>query len=59
MVDDLVVPLGIAPQDDPLADVRSLATGGRRIDAIKRYRQTTGAGLRAAKDAVDTMDRGR
>ena len=34
-------------------DVVALARGGRKIEAIKRYRELTGAGLAEAKAAVD------
>ncbi|MEY2271088.1 MULTISPECIES: ribosomal protein L7/L12 [Streptomyces] len=40
---------------------RALPTGrtgpGRRIQAIKRYRATTGTGLKEAKDAVERTPR--
>ena len=39
--------------DEPLDDVRKLADSGRMIDAIKRYREITGLGLKEAKDAID------
>ena len=32
---------------------------GRKIEAIKLYRQQTGVGLKEAKDAVDAMSAGR
>ena len=40
---------------DPLAEVQALARSGRAIDAIKLFRQLTGAGLAEAKQAVDSM----
>lgn len=40
---------------DPLAEVQDLARSGRTIDAIKLFRQLTGAGLAEAKQAVDSM----
>jgi ribosomal protein L7/L12 len=39
--------------DELLDDVRKLADCGRTIDAIKRYREITGLGLKEAKDAID------
>ena len=36
-----------------LADVVALAQTGNKIEAIKRYRELTGVGLREAKDVVD------
>ncbi|SDE00397.1 hypothetical protein [Auraticoccus monumenti] len=35
--------------------VRRLAADGRRIEAIKTYRQETSAGLAEAKDVVDRL----
>ena len=37
------------------AEVVSLARGGNAIAAIKLYRELTGAGLREAKDVVDSL----
>jgi ribosomal protein L7/L12 len=36
-------------------DVVNLARAGRKIEAIKRYRELTGAGLKEAKDAVERI----
>jgi len=36
-----------------LADVDVLVKQGMKIDAIKKYREITGAGLKSAKDAID------
>jgi ribosomal protein L7/L12 len=41
-----------APQ---LSEVRALAEGGRKIDAIRIYRELTGASLVDAKSAVEAM----
>jgi ribosomal protein L7/L12 len=38
--------------------IRDLLAAGDKVEAIKRYRELTGAGLQAAKDAVDGMERG-
>jgi ribosomal protein L7/L12 len=38
-----------------LAEVHTLAQQGRKIEAIKRYRQLTGVGLKEAKDYVDRL----
>ena len=43
-------------QDVP-ADVREALQRGETIDAIKRYRQATGVGLKEAKDFVDEVRR--
>jgi large subunit ribosomal protein L7/L12 len=37
------------------AEVVALARGGNAIAAIKLYRELTGAGLREAKDIVDSL----
>jgi ribosomal protein L7/L12 len=34
-------------------EVKSLAKAGRKIDAVRRYRSITGAGLKEAKEFVD------
>lgn len=39
------------------AEVRTLLADGRKIEAIKRYRDHTGAGLKEAKDAVEMLER--
>ena len=36
-------------------DVVLLARSGRKIEAIKRYRELTGVGLKEAKDAVERI----
>ncbi len=38
-----------------LSDVQTLAAAGRKIEAIKRYREITGVGLKEAKDYVDAL----
>lgn len=46
----------IARLADPLrAEIISLARQGRRIDAIKKYRDATGEDLTTAKDVVDSL----
>jgi large subunit ribosomal protein L7/L12 len=37
------------------AEVVALARGGKAIAAIKLYRELTGAGLREAKDVIDSL----
>jgi len=39
-------------------DILSMLEQGRKIDAIRMYREQTGAGLREAKDAVEALERG-
>ena len=59
-LDRIMSHLGIADDADD-ADahdpVRELLLQGRKIDAIKAYRERTGAGLKDARDAVDEMER--
>ena len=38
-------------------ELRALLAAGRKIEAIKRYRAATGAGLAKAKDAVEALER--
>lgn len=46
------------PTPDPNEDVRQLVLQGKKIDAIKLYRERTGLGLKEAKDAVEALARG-
>lgn len=39
-------------------EVRSLLEQGNKIEAVKVYREHTGAGLKDAKDAVEALQRG-
>lgn len=41
-----------------LAEIQALARSGKKIDAIKLYRERTGVDLVTAKDAVETLARG-
>ncbi len=41
------------------ASPEQLLRAGRKIEAIKRYRELTGAGLKEAKDAVEALESGR
>jgi ribosomal protein L7/L12 len=45
--------------DDLGARVRSLTDSDRKIEAIKLFREWTGAGLKEAKDAVEAIERGQ
>jgi LSD1 subclass zinc finger protein len=42
-----------------LDEVRLLAQNGKLLDAIERYRNLYGVGLREAKDAVDALEAGK
>jgi ribosomal protein L7/L12 len=54
-VDLILDHLGIEHTDPRLGRVGELLRQGKRIEAIKAYREITGAGLKEAKDAVDAM----
>ncbi len=45
-------------QSDLLDEVRELALSGKKIEAIKRYREITDVGLAEAKEAVEAMESG-
>src|SRR5262249_34027835 len=45
--------------DDLVARVRSLTEAGQKIEAIKLFRERTGAGLKESKDAVEAIQRGQ
>jgi ribosomal protein L7/L12 len=40
------------------AKLRSLLADGQKIEAIKRYREQFGVGLKEAKEAVEALERG-
>ncbi|GGV72484.1 ribosomal protein L7/L12 [Streptomyces thermoviolaceus] len=54
-LDQIMAHLGLQDDDPRLQQVHELARTGRQIEAIKVYREVTGAGLKEAKDAVDRM----
>jgi large subunit ribosomal protein L7/L12 len=54
--EDDVDPTGPQPQSLD-GRVLALVTDGRKIEAIKLYRDITGAGLKEAKDAVEALER--
>jgi ribosomal protein L7/L12 len=60
-VDAIAAHVGLPPEPVPagMDEVLALLADGRKIPAIKRYREVTGAGLREAKDAVDEIERHR
>lgn len=51
-------PRASADRATRLAEVMELAHAGRKIEAIKLYREIYGVGLKEAKDAVEAMDTG-
>ncbi|MFC6061625.1 ribosomal protein L7/L12 [Streptomyces ochraceiscleroticus] len=56
-LDLLLAHHGIADDRPELAEVDDLLRRDRKIEAIKRYRQLTGAGLAEAKEAVEARIR--
>ena len=57
---DEPLPTGEPADSSPEAEIVALLQQGRKIKAIKLYREQTGLGLKEAKDAVEAMgaDRG-
>jgi ribosomal protein L7/L12 len=49
----------IEPNPAALAEIRGALSAGNKIAAIKLYREATGLGLKAAKDAVEALAAGR
>ena len=47
--------LGVEDVEPTFPEVERLARQGETIKAVRLYRRETGAGLRAAKEAVDRM----
>ncbi len=39
-----------------IEEVRGMIRAGNKIEAIKRYREQTGLGLKEAKDAVEALE---
>ena len=53
---DLIIKhLNINPNQDVNPQIMDLLKAGQKIQAIKLYRQTTGAGLKEAKDYVESL----
>jgi ribosomal protein L7/L12 len=55
-LDAIMAHLGIAEPEPELHDVLRLLREGKKIEAIKVYRERTGAGLKEAKDAVERLE---
>jgi len=52
--------LGIGPNDalaGPSEEIKRLLMQGKKIEAIKVYREQTGYGLKEAKDYIDALER--
>ncbi len=47
--------LGLRDEDPRMDEVVALAREGKKVPAIKVYREITGAGLKEAKDAVERI----
>lgn len=54
-VDLILGHLGLTAGDPLIDRVVELVDAGRKIEAIKAYREATGAGLNEAKDAVEAI----
>ena len=57
-VDRVYAELGMRGSRHAPEEARRLARDGKKIQAVKAYRQATGAGLKEAKDAVERMSAG-
>ena len=60
-MDAIAAHVGLPPEPVPVGvdEVLALLEDGKKIPAIKRYRELTDAGLREAKDAVEEIERHR
>lgn len=47
----------MSTSDEVLAQIREALIHGRKIEAIKLYRESTGAGLAEAKNAVEAFEK--
>lgn len=54
-VDAVLDQLGVEMPEPHLQEVEALLRRGKTIQAIKAYREATGAGLREAKEEVDRL----
>lgn len=48
----------LPPKQEDFIEIQNLVNSGRKIEAIKAYRESTGAGLKEAKKAVEKIKRG-
>jgi len=51
-------PVNLPSNAENIAEIQNLLRGGSKIEAIKRFREITGVGLKEAKDAVEAIERG-
>jgi ribosomal protein L7/L12 len=54
-IDLILDHLGIQHRDETAERIARLMSNGQKIEAIKLYRELTGAGLKEAKDAVEAI----
>lgn len=54
-LDAIMTHLGIPEAEPDLPEVHAFLRDGKKIQAIKVYREATGAGLKEAKEAVDKL----
>ncbi|MCR6482013.1 hypothetical protein M8542_04215 [Amycolatopsis sp. OK19-0408] len=54
-LDAIVTQLGVTVEEPGLAEVTALVREGKKIQAIKTYREHTGADLKEARDAVERL----
>lgn len=54
-LDAIVAQLGVTIEEPGLAEVTALVREGKKIQAIKVYRENTGADLKEARDAVERL----
>jgi ribosomal protein L7/L12 len=54
-LDAVLHQLGVEVPDPHLEQVKALVGQGRTVQAVKAYREATGAGLLEAKEAVDRL----
>ncbi|MDS0137157.1 hypothetical protein H5970_15695 [Amycolatopsis sp. CM201R] len=54
-LDAIAERLGVPTTEPELAEVTELLRQGKKIQAIKAYRERTGADLREARDAVERL----
>lgn len=54
-LDAIAEQLGVSVVEPELAEVTALLRQGKKIEAIKAYRESTGADLKEARDAVERL----
>lgn len=55
-LDIIMNSLGLAAEQDNMETLRNLVRQGRKIEAIKQYREETGVGLAEAKAVIDGLE---